>query len=291
MTGETKPYVCLIDADVLRYEVGFGVEWTDEAGEHRINSFESASDLLQEKLRAITEMVETTQPPILFLTGDTTTCEIYNRNAKRFGLPPKPYVPNYREAVAASRGYKDNRAGEKPFHYKNLTAHILGNYDVRVAVGYEADDLISITANTWQDEGTTPIICSRDKDLKITPGWHYSWPCGGQPQFGPTLIDKIGFLEMRGSKLIGGGLKFFYAQMIMGDKTDNIPGLPRGGPVLAYKTLAHLETEEEMRDAVLELYKQRIENSWEEYAKEQAALLWVCQEWDDNGEPKRKVWE
>src|SRR5690606_18373771 len=119
-------------------------------------------------------------------------------------------------------------------HYDNLTAYIFGKYDVKVAVGMEADDLMSV--DQWEAVKAgrlDTIICSRDKDLRITPGMHFGWPCGKQPQFGPCRVTELGEIELKnnGKKLIGTGLKFFYSQVVTGDTTDNYPGLPKGGPV------------------------------------------------------------
>lgn len=55
----------------------------------------------------------------------------------------------------------------------------------------------------------------------------------------------------------GSGLKFFYAQLITGDTVDNYKGIPGAGATLAFETLNHLNTEQELYYAVLELYKQK----------------------------------
>lgn len=56
-------------------------------------------------------------------------------------------------------------------------------------------------------------------------------------------------------KLRGAGLKFFYAQLIMGDDADNYPGLPRAGMSRAFDVVNPCKTEEEMYNAVLEEYR------------------------------------
>lgn len=55
-------------------------------------------------------------------------------------------------------------------------------------------------------------------------------------------------------KLKGAGLMFFYAQIIMGDPTDNYPGLPGYGPKKAYDILDGAKTEYEMYLRVLDAY-------------------------------------
>lgn len=92
------------------------------------------------------------------------------------------------------------------------------------------------------------IICSRDKDLRMCPFWHYGWEHGNQPEFFPTYVERLGEITLSEDKkkIKGTGLKFFYSQLITGDTVDNIPGLPKGGPVLAALTLADAVSEQEM---------------------------------------------
>ncbi|MGL5327290.1 MAG: hypothetical protein ACRC91_21745, partial [Aeromonas sp.] len=158
------------------------------------------------------------------------------------------------------------------------------------AEGYEADDLICIE-QYGRLEKLDSIICSRDKDLRICPGLHFGWECGKQRQFGPERVDEIGYINLVGTKtksIKGVGLKFFYAQMITGDAVDNIPGLPRGGPVLAYNLLEGKDTREDMERAVKAAYEVRVGDGWEDYFLEQANLLWMCREWEEDGVTPKK---
>ncbi len=190
--------------------------------------------------------------------------------------------------------YKGNRKKPKPFHYDNLTAYIMGKYECRMAIGLEADDLMSIDQWARVKEGKLDtIICSRDKDLRITPGMHFGWPCGKQPQFGPRRVTEVGDLELKGGKkLVGTGLKFFYSQVLMGDGVDNIPGLPRMGPVKAYKALSECETEEDLYRTTASLYEGHYGPDWKAHMQEQCDLLWMVRELDEEGNPVRYVlWE
>lgn len=282
------PLKPLIDADVLRYEVGFGSEWVDEQDNHVINNFDQVAELFDRKIAEICEEVWGDVPPCLYLTGDKKTVD---KATKKGVVPITPYgkyVPNFREAAAITKGYKANRKGNKPFHFNNLTCYILNHYDCKVACGIEADDLLSID-HTLDKEGT--IICSRDKDLRITPGKHFGWACGKQEGFGPMDITEVGFLdEPKNGKFFGGGLKFFYSQLITGDSVDNIPGIPRKGPAFAYKLLSECETEQEMFRAVEGAYRDYCgDETWRDYFKEQASLLWMIRELDSKGEPVHHV--
>lgn len=55
-------------------------------------------------------------------------------------------------------------------------------------------------------------------------------------------------------KLKGNGLKFFFAQLIMGDSVDNYDGVKGCGATTALELLDHLDDPQKMADAVLGLY-------------------------------------
>lgn len=265
----------LIDADVLLYEVGFGCEvgW-DEPG---YPPFDRAKDLLESKIAHICAQVEATHPPILFLTGQG----------------------NFRYDIAKRTPYKA-RPGNKPFHYKNLKAYIKGMYDYRESEGMEADDLMAIEQvrrdaailSGSLSEDLRSIICSRDKDLRQVPGMFYSWECGNQPSYGPMFHDSLGSLSLSedGKKLSGTGQSFFYAQCLMGDPIDSIPGLGgRTGPVKAFKLLQGCTSIPELYKAVLEAYRGMYGDKAEEYLLEQGRLLWMTRELNEDGSPK--LWQ
>lgn len=268
----------LIDADMLRYEVGFGVQFNEPEGVF-IHPFDSAKELLEFKIAIMMEETWATEPPTLYLTDDRAR----NERLSERGIQ-SDYKPVFREALAKTAPYKGNRTQEKPFHFHNLTELMVNHYDCKIAKGMEADDLMSVDQNIGLPECET-VICSRDKDLRITPGKHYSWACGVKPAIPLYTVDKLGWLEepVKG-KLFGAGLKFFYAQTIMGDTVDNIPGIPGKGPAFAYKLLNECETESQMLDRVLDAYE-KYTTDWDSYFDEQASLLWIIQELDKDGNP------
>lgn len=276
----------LIDADMLRYEVGFGVEHKDEDGKLNVLGMDAAISLLERKVEEIMDETWATDEPIFYLTADEKLIDKLNIRRIKWGKKPLVYEPNFRDDIAVTKKYKGTRSGNKPTHYNNLTAYILARYKTKLAIGMEADDLISIHQNIKHKKYET-IICSRDKDLRITPGKHYGWSCGKQPSFGPIDVTSVGTLDKNAKgKVTGTGLKFFYAQMIMGDTVDNIPGLYRKGPAFAYDLLSRCRTEKGYFTKVTNAYKEQFKNSdidWREYFKEQAALLWMVQSLDEEG--------
>ena len=233
-------------------------------------------DLLDKKIEGICRDVDATKPPILFVSDSEYLTAQRNKQRKREGLEPVPFVPNFRYSVAKTQPYKGNRKNPKPFHFYNILAHMLANYDTVVSEGgYEADDMLCITQVSRKDD---TIICSRDKDLRICPGWHFSWECGKQGAIWPVKTDRIGWLEPKGGDVLGYGLSFFYYQMLVGDTADHIPGLPGYGKVKSFALLKDLKTEEELFTTVRDLYKEVKGEESKEYFLEMANLLWMTQE-------------
>lgn len=228
------------------------------------------AELLDNKIRNICAITDSDRPPIIYLTGKT----------------------NFRTEIAKLRKYKD-RNSVKPWHFKNITAYLYGNYDVRLVEGLEADDLLSIEQIARNDlvaEERT-IICTRDKDLRQVPGLHYGWELGKQPSFGPALVDEIGkvYLSDNRKKVLGYGYMFFLSQCLTGDSVDTVPGLDGFGPVKAVKTLEGCLTIQQGFKAVLEAYRQVYGGVAEVNLLEQGRLLWMTRELNEDGSPV--LWE
>lgn len=283
VSKEEKTIRCLIDADLLLFEAGLAGQFKDEqTGEIVMLPFDNVVEAFDQKIKEIEDECWANEPSVLYFTGDEKFFRLVNRERKRRGEELVEFVPNFRFEKAKTTPYK-NRKGERPLHYYNLRAYALSAYETKVSNGMEADDLLAMDHDKV---GETTILCSRDKDLKQVPGMFYSWECGYQPAFGPKKIGELGELSLpKPTKLEGTGLKFFFSQVITGDRVDTIPGLPKGGPVLAYKTLKDCESEEEMYEKVSNLYKERVGEGWEDYLEEQLSLLWMVREVDEEGRP------
>lgn len=263
--------------DIFLYEVGWGAETGWKAikewnkGDPALDPppFDYVADLLDNKITDICAKVNATEPPTIFISGKG----------------------NFREQIAKKKGYKHNRVDVvKPFHYANIKAHLQIAYDCVVVEGMEADDAMSIVQSTKLkavgEYLDTTIICSRDKDLRQVPGWHFGWELGKQPQFGPEFVEGFGYIKLDDKKKLRGvGEKFFYAQMLMGDPTDNIPGIPKLGDVGAFELLADTQTSEEAEQAVVEAYRRFYGDDWRGEMLEQGQLLWMVRELDEQGKP------
>lgn len=217
--------------------------------------------------------------------------------------PPTIYLTgkdNFRESIAKKKGYKANRKDTpKPFHYANIRAYMQTRWDTVIINGMEADDGMCIEQGRYEhayhsmvlsgreDGCIRTIICTRDKDLRQAPGYHFGWELGNQPQFGPELVEGYGWLKFSKDKksLKGVGEKFFYAQLIMGDVTDNIPGIPGKGAMAAFNLLDDTQTSDEGFKAVIGAYRGFYGDSWKDELMEQGQLLWMVRELDAEDNP------
>lgn len=159
---------------------------------------------------------------------------------------------NFRNEIAVTIPYKGNRKDvEKPGHLDILRNYLVTAWSATTSEGEEADDLIAIRATELGDEG---IIVSLDKDFDQVQGWHYNF-----------VKQKKYYVSAEE------GQRFFYKQMLMGDKADNIVGIRGVGPVKAEKMLAKATTEKE-------LYAVCLEALGAERVLENGRLLWLRRE-------------
>jgi hypothetical protein len=255
--------IALLDGDIILYEVGFAAEVAQDG----IPSFDYVKDMVDSRIQNICALAGAHFPPVVYLTGKS----------------------NFRYHIAKRQPYKQ-RVGNKPFHYANIKAYLKGRYNAEWIDGLEADDLIAIhQTKEMNDDGTSnTIICTRDKDLRAVPGWHYGWEIGNQPSFGPELVTSLGKLSYNAErgKLEGTGMLFFLSQCLTGDPVDSIPGIPRIGAAKAFKILEGSQTDEDGFKRVLEAYRAFYGDRAEEELLEQGQLLHMTRELNEDGSPK-----
>ena len=158
---------------------------------------------------------------------------------------------NFRFDIAKSFPYKGNRKdNDKPIHFYHVREYLVDEWGAIVSKGEEADDLIAIEATRL---GPDTVVASVDKDMLQIPCKHFNFTNGNW--------NDVSEWE---------GLKFFYTQILTGDRADNIVGLYRVGPVKAKKMLEGCETEEDLWQQVLKAYDNDIDR-----AIENARLLWL----------------
>lgn len=129
----------------------------------------------------------------------------------------------FRNSVCFEKKYKGNREGrDDPRFYEGkiedmyrLVEYVKKNNVSLLFSDLEADDILSCL----QDERT--YIVSKDKDLKQVPGYHYDFDSNQTYEI--TQDHALYNLSI---------------QLLTGDTTDNIPGLPQVGPKKAEKLLS-----------------------------------------------------
>lgn len=175
---------------------------------------------------------------------------------------------NFRYNVATIAPYKGTRKSDKPPHYKAIREYLTDFYNAEIVDGAEADDAL---AEAQTDE---TVICSVDKDLKQVAGYHYDFK-----------TDELVYVEELE------GMTWFFTQMCIGDKSDNIPALKnpykaftkKGEPAKNPPNFTELTTEpllkdktpQEQLETVVDLFKKQYGEEWFKAFDEIATLLWI----------------
>jgi hypothetical protein len=167
---------------------------------------------------------------------------------------------NYREGIATIKPYKGNRDPDhKPVHGPAIREYMHKCWNVVVSEDEEADDVVGYSHyKMWLRDEQSSIICSVDKDLDMIPGMHYNF-VKEDSYYVPE--DKADY--------------YFYCQLLTGDSTDNIPGIPGVGPKRAGAILEGAKS--------ITTYYERVKGEYEKaYPEdplgalvENARLLWI----------------
>lgn len=162
---------------------------------------------------------------------------------------------NFRYGVATYKPYKGNRdAAHRPTHEQALKDYLVRNWNAVYSVDQEADDDIGIAQYTAWDQGEESIIVSLDKDLRMIPGMHFNF-----------VKKESTVVNLRDAN------KNFWSQMVTGDTTDNIPGIPGAGPAAAKRLLAQPDHVQ----AIANEYKKAYSDDWRKAMTEMGRLLWI----------------
>jgi hypothetical protein len=307
----------LIDGDVITYRCGFSSQhnkhYVYSKGNHEdyLGSFDNKADLnmfirneLKDEDINIVTLVEAEPIQNCLHSVKLQIEQILNdTNADEYQI----YLTGgnqYREQIATIKPYKGNRDPDhKPVYYQEIKDYLINRWDAKVVDVIEADDAMSIAQHTANYTTTTmgcgwlTVICTNDKDLDMVPGLHYNFV---DREF--YVCDSFGDLSYnkKKNKLVGQGLKWFYAQLVMGDAIDNIEGIPGKGPAATFKLLNDKTTEWDLYQAVRNEYIKYVDKTWPEGEDksnveqdadmrllETGRLLWMCRTEDDVWEPPK----
>jgi len=168
---------------------------------------------------------------------------------------------NFRKELATILPYKGNRKDlHKPKYYAQIGDYLINRWHAVVANGQEADDALGIAQCTAPPAST--VIVTTDKDLQQIPGWNYNW-----------VKDVLVYLDTDEADMM-----LFY-QMLVGDTSDNIPGINQIGDKRAKKVIndcdGHIDL---VRECVQEYYRKQYGEDWERAYHEVGNLLWMRRE-------------
>lgn len=233
-----------VDADVITYQIGFASQKKVD-GELLTQPVELVDHFL---LKMVDSIVNTVEPDeyLLCLSGPG----------------------NFRNSIAVTKPYKGNRKDmEKPVYYDHIR-EVLSSGELgpcNISVDEEADDVMGYTQ--CAEEPNDCCIATIDKDLNMIPGLHYNWT----KESLYTISPKEAALT-------------FYKQLLTGDSTDNIVGIPKIGPVRAAKALSGTEDEDGWKEIVHSMYQSYYGKDCDHLIDEMGKLLWIRREpgqlWD-----------
>jgi len=223
-----------IDGDIILYAVGFASEtrvYVCTDGSEFDNAKEANSYCKQHKYDKI--LRRDPAPDHVWKGNANTMIKNIVKEAGAEAFMIYFSAPNnFRKDIYPE--YKANRKDvPRPYCYHELKAYIEDKYPCSEIIGYEADDLLGI----YQTDDT--ILCSIDKDLDQIVGKHYNWK---RKQLYSMCWNDAEYN--------------LYIQVLMGDATDNIKGLPGVGEKKAEKILEDVR-EEDYEAVCQEEYKDR----------------------------------
>lgn len=253
----------LIDGDIFQYEFG---SMTDD--EFKPLGWPIIQNKIQNRIDQIMEATGAKTYQI-YLTSDDKS--------------------NFRYKLATIRPYKGHRSTEKPHWYYHIRNFLVDYRGAQEVSGIEADDAISMaqyealygamddlaSIEAIKELGIArTVICSRDKDLNMVPGLHYTWECGKQKEKPLWWQDEVG------------GFRCFYKQLLMGDTCDNILGLfGVGQRSKIVSSLDDVNSDADMYRIVFNEYEKRFGSYAKKFLIENARLLWMLRSPDDEWVP------
>lgn len=165
---------------------------------------------------------------------------------------------NFREQIAKHQVYKGNRDPSlKPKFYTEIKQYMFDHWNAERVNGMEAEDACGIEQYASKDKDT--VIVGVDKDLMCVPGWHYN-----------PIKDVLVYQTLADAN------QWFWLQVLMGDRVDNIRGIDGIGPKTAAKLIEPCEKDwMKMHDVVLKEYIRQHGEEGESIMRETAKLVWI----------------
>ncbi len=141
---------------------------------------------------------------------------------------------NFRYNIAVNRPYKGTRNRELPISYNCIINYITTYYQGVTVKFAETDDAIAMAAKMLRDKGIDYVIVSDDKDLNMIHGWHYKHTkdklvYARDEVVIESSVKVVEDIPVYSEVLEAYGELKLWLQMILGDTSDNIEGIPNYG--------------------------------------------------------------
>lgn len=175
---------------------------------------------------------------------------------------------NFREKVASREVYKGNRdPSAKPKYYDDLRQYMIDHHGAQPVDGMEAEDAAGVAHYANKDKSS--VLVGQDKDLLCLPGWHYN-----------PIKDHLFYVPIKDANY------WFWNQVLSGDRTDNIPGIPglgeskNGFEAISPRIRKILDPVKDswgaMNSVVLDVYNKQYgeQDGWSNM-HETASLIWI----------------
>lgn len=264
--------VALIDGDILVYRCGFAAEKTKylvQSGEFVDGIYEAHKDIPKDVAKDRIWKRKEVEPVENALNACKATIEFI---LEKLGTDKyEIYLSgkgSFREKLAVTAPYKGNReTQEKPVHYRAIRDYLEKQWGAVAEPGYEgleADDRLGIRSRALGDGG---VVVSIDKDLLQLSGRHYNW----------VQDIHISVSPREGAINLG-------CQILSGDPTDNVGGLPGIGPIKAQKLLSGVTDPRSMVARIREMYSDIFQSLGQDRFLECGNLVYILRSEDDSFE-------
>ena len=202
-------------------------------------------------------------------------------NIKNFFIYEKKMNPQIKVFLSGDSNFRYNlypeykksrKTQRKPHWIAECKQHMVDQFKAFKFEGFEADDLIAMTTEALR-KNQTLCVASCDKDFTQLGGngvWQYDFTTGKEWEVSEQQA-----------------MQYFYKQILIGDKSDDIPGLYKVGSQTALKILDGCNEERDMYNAVVLAYKERMKLTTEDAVEAvnlRGKLLWLMRE-------EGKLWE
>jgi len=240
----------LIDGDIILYRCGFAAQskvynLSIPLFQEEIPKFKYKKDMmnwLKEHGKEKSEYdvtVDTVIEPVENALNNVKTVlkEIESFLSNRFGdIEMEIFLSsrsNFRDSIATIKVYKGNRDPlHRPHWYDEIREYLKSVWKAEEEEHLEADDILA----NLQSNNT--CIVTTDKDLDQIDGWHYNWV--------KDMLYEVSLDQAVHNK---------YVQILTGDSTDNIEGIPGMGPVGAEERLKWCSSIEDYEQVIKEEYE------------------------------------